>query len=127
MCLHRVIGKPEKTSGIGYKAYSLQGDKIYTDCYALNGSNICSNEIKIGESYKSVKFLVNTETKDKYKTGFHIFATKAGAENWADGKGEYSIVKVRYKKARLRGIQNNYGKKFTCIIADEITLLEIVR
>lgn len=128
MCLHNIIGKPEKTSGIGYKVYVKIGDDILTYAYNTRGTFIYDREIlHIGDKLTAVKSTEWTSKMDSYETGFHIFANLVDAENYRPKSMASAVVKVQYDNARVEGTQIvNGGDEVPCIIADEITLLEIL-
>lgn len=128
MCLYRIIGKPEKTSGIGYKVYQMDyRNDLRTSYYSLNGKDTEQDFVDFNKQYKSIKNKVVARDGKVYRSGFHIFLSIASATKWIDSPHEV-IVKVRYKKARLKGTQNFFNRrKLPCIVADEITLLEIVK
>lgn len=124
MCLHNILGKPDKTEGIGYKVYDWQDKKLTTECCNLKGNKcfiVGWDVVELGKTYHAIKTEVFDLMGEKYDTGFHIWETLSGAEEWA---GHWQkIVKVSYKSARLTGMQ----REQKCIIADEITLLEIIK
>jgi len=134
MCLHRIIGKPEKTSGIGYKAFRGSGlGKLWFPYYNPDGTDTFFADIQfieLNKKYKSTKKNEDAIHGKKYKTGFHVFVSRKSAEAWGKSHGANVIAKIRYSKARLTGLQTRQvfegerGSK--CIIADEITLLEII-
>ncbi len=132
MCLHKIMGKPEKTSGIGYKVYVNCNSGVRTATRGLDGTRnwMYGEELNLNQKYTSVKSVVEDDKGKTYKSGFHIFENIKDAKDWKNS-GIYDgdvVVKVQYKKARLRGTQKIEGgrKERPCIIADEITLLEIV-
>ena len=131
MCLHNILGKPKNTEGIGYKAYYAISPTTMRDSQC--------NQYKLGNTYNSEKVQEITDDGKTYKTGFHIFKTIEDAYGWfgQDEKNTY-IIKVSYKKARTEGTQKliDYNREretyrkvicSPCIIADEITLLEVVK
>jgi len=128
MCLHRIIGKPEKTNGIGYKVFAMREEKLTGFSYGWG------NGYKIGETYKSEPSTEKDDKGNKYQTGFHIAETVEDCKLYLDwqtenmqSKPDYVIIKISYKEARILGSEEVFNNKtIPCIIADEITLLEIV-
>jgi len=134
MCLYNILGEPEQTSGIGYKAFIITSDgNLCFPFYNPDGAeNDYSNRviIELHKKYKSVKNVEQSNNGEPYKTGFHIFLTQKSAREFGSLYGLKAIAKVRYEKARLVGTQvvrwGYTANKVKCIIADEITLLEII-
>jgi len=127
MCLHIIIGKPEETSGVGYKAFRFLPDGgIQGFCYG--------DDYILGKSFIAENFNNRCEgDNEDYKSGFHILSKPESVKKYLDYQYEpttvpenIKIVKVSYSKARINGFEQTRGGFTPCIIADEITLLEII-
>lgn len=51
-----------------------------------------------------------------YRSGFHVFATRAGAREWYEGEGEFAVVKVRARGVQTIGLQSGHK----CLVAREM-------
>jgi hypothetical protein len=107
MCLASVSRTKPKKSGIGYKVL-CEGKTVNRYCRLS----------KTGWSKAENIRIYTGSGQETYLSGFHIWETKEGAEDWTryySGK----IKKVRYKEGRLLGKQEGYP----VIIADKIKLV----
>lgn len=138
MCLYNILGEPEQTSGIGYKVYTVRENTIYPATFTISGLHINHSvlsecKLELGTTYHSIPVFKTTEefNMDGYETGFHIFENLKDAQDMIK-TGEFygdTVVKISYNKARIKGTQNiSWGNihLVPCIVADEITLLEII-
>lgn len=138
MCLYNILGEPEQTSGIGYKVYTVQDNTIYPATFTISGEHVCRSilsecKLGLGTTYHSNPVLKSTEesSMNDYVTGFHIFENLEDARDMIKTGDFYgdTVVKVSYNKARIKGTQNISAgsmRLVPCIVADEITLLEII-
>ena len=99
MCLDRVTNKNlKKTSGFGWKVFSVKGKNLHSECYARTKPR------KQGIWLRAKRF----RTRD-YITGFHVFKNKRGAKEWLRIIEEYfpgdahAIRKVEYRSAHTEG------------------------
>jgi len=78
----------------------------------LNADNFAS---KIG------RFSAAT-TIEKYKPGWHVFRTRAGANKWRDEMVNKAVVKVFVRKVREKGraLIDAVGKDRDCFVCDEM-------
>ena len=58
-----------------------------------------------------------------YPVGWHIFPHKKDALHWFDGALGDVVMKVRYRKAHVAGIQRFCGQDLQVIVAKEIKIL----
>jgi len=126
MCLKSVSKRKPKSTGFGYKTYSiLYGEKKLRGAY---------NDVfyKLGKSYTAQKLperLIGRMSWENmtYKPGFHIYRF---LKDINVDKGLNVIVKVKYSRAHTIGKQkpDTYfnSKPISVVVADKITLVEIV-
>lgn len=117
MCLDKITEKYKKSkSGIGYKVFNRnashpRGRKIHFWCKEYRGSTV----VPLGEWLEAER--IENGIRLKYFPGFHIFPTLAAAREWNDyGEFDTVIVQVRYRGARLEGI--DCGARV--LVADEM-------
>ena len=121
MCLHflkKTYKKDNKQEHIGYKVFMKEKSKYYNPHYTRSVSHI------MGETYKDKKasmLLFAYSTKDKsnlaaaYENGFHVYATKYGAEKHIKETlwGATDAVIIKVKTCNICAIgEQNYCKTY---------------
>lgn len=130
MCLDKIITHRVKSTGFGYKVFSVNNrvirsrdinnlsslpigkwinEKDYRPLGSLQFKHLATH------TYKEFLFW---SYKQKYKCGFHILMRRVDAVIWSGNKEE-SIYEVEYRKAHTLGIQDDYH----IIVASEIRIL----
>jgi hypothetical protein len=141
MCLDALISKrPNKKAGLGFKVFDLAteaGDGLPYG--ALLGDYQSTKKPRPeGQWLHELDFRDDPErellhvahsidritgeqvhNENTYPTGWHIWKTRASAEEWRGGDRHQVTRMVRYRQARATGIQNCR----LCIVAKEIYIL----
>ena len=122
MCMDKVSKKKPAPEGYGYKVFALTDGRLY-------GELARREKIRpVGTWLKSRNYAVSkteeggvSPIKGKYPTGWHIFKSLTGAEDWAYNPGfEYIVIKrVRYRQAHTEGTIGDYK----VVVAKEIFIL----
>lgn len=129
MCLARVrrkYRKPYKLSGTAYKLFLVGGGHLKFQYYPLKGCVKPTSKTMIaprGRWLKSTedRVLAGDDVNDvtHYPSGFHLYASRWGAENIAGARErncEARVVEVRWRGLKARGIQSDVE----VIVVDEI-------
>ena len=122
MCLSKITKiykEPDPKERIGYKVVDLSADRTSFDfeCCSLRKKPYHKTNVWLkAETSKNIR--IGFDDDVSYKSGFHIFASKKGAEDW-DEYEEYDVVKVKYRGLTTTGFQDN----FKTVIAKEIKVL----
>jgi len=130
MCLKKVSKRKPKSSGFGYKVYSVED--INKKNLRLRGAY---NDVfyKLGKTYTAKKLpmhLIDRMAWEDmtYKPGFHIFKFLKDA---TVDSGLNVVVKVKYNNAHTAGDQKPHtyfnSKPIKVIVASKITLIEVVK
>jgi hypothetical protein len=109
MCLVKVKKKVTRKTGIGYKVFNIREGYLASEFF--------------GDEPRPVRTWLKAIGGYSYGAGWHIFTTRAGAENWRERDRTQVTRKVKYRKAFLSGFQGNRP----CIVAKEIYILSGVR
>lgn len=103
MCLDQISSVSPKPVGFFYKVFSVRKGKLYS---YFRGSGPNGVPLKLGRWLKAIPVFVRvSQSHDWYNTGFHGFSTLEGAENFKKDIGGDKIVKCRYRKATVQGIE----------------------
>ena len=123
MCLNSVQSIEENFDGIGYK--SVDVDTEYEDNnYRIRKTKNPFTYLFGGARYFFGKWYTANEESEiasdsrRYTTGFHIFLSKEGAQNWGGPK----VVQVSFKEAHTVGIQSAY----ICVIARKMRIDKVI-
>ena len=128
MCMETVSRVRPKPEGIGYKAFDVRNGELYGEL--ARGDKVRPVKEWLKARNYSVSKLSRRwlgQIRGKYPTGWHIYKSRRGIENWMQGEnshwmqGEYSymIKKVRYRRAHTKGTTNGYG----VVVAKEIYII----
>jgi hypothetical protein len=127
MCLSSINKRKPKPEGVGYKVFV---PLVHANAKITSVASVFYPiHYRFNRWYKARKENVQTEdSKEIYKTGFHIFLTRWEATRYACGRD--LVRKVQYRKARLLGKQDPYvgiHAKLDCLVADEMRIPELKR
>lgn len=113
MCLDEITHKRlRKTEGIGYKVFVRQPRSHVLHFWYRSFCD--STLVPLGEWLQAAN---NQNSYPPYTIGFHIFPTLKDARLWVINEpSESKIVRVRYQKARLQGLDGGAP----VLIADEM-------
>jgi len=120
MCMETVSRVRPKPEGIGYKAFDVRNGELYGEL--ARGDKVRPVKEWLKARNYSVSKLSRywlSRIKGKYPTGWHIYKSRRGIENWMQGENSYMIKKVRYRRAHTKGTTNGYG----VVVAKEIYII----
>ncbi len=112
MCLDTVDKKPTVTEGEGWKVFSLCGDKYETILMRFRGK---PHSDATWLSASGMGFIHNT-LDEKYRKGFHLFRTRAGARHFFCAHSNECVLRVSFRQVTATGKQWGHD----AIVAREI-------
>jgi len=124
MCMDRILKEKPKPGGVGYKAFSLRGDKkLYGEFAGLDKPRPRGRWLKATNYPPLGKERARMATLS-YPPGWHIFKTKAGIRYWMGTPDDsWTIRKVKYQGAFIAGSYYGYPQ----VVAAEIKILPLKR
>ena len=119
MCIDRISKTKPRPTGIGYKAFRVKpgSDKLYGEFARKRKPRL------VGEWLNAADYMpFKTETRkmmsQQYSTGWYIFKTLKGIEQWMfDDLRSHEIKKVEYRGAHTEGYWENWYDRSNSVLA----------